>query len=331
MMAGRWVLQRRGQPEEALERLEDGSGWLTRTGETVRGRWKELPGLLRFVATSGDCYDGSVGADAQLVHGLITRTGRVLGRFTAFPDTPPPPLAALTAPPALPPALAALPRSVHYVPQFLSADDEAAVLRHVRAVPAARWSAGAHGRRTLNFGGRPSEQGESEALPEWAASLCLALMQSGCWAGEPPNHVLVNEYASGAGLDPHTDGPLYAARVATLSLGSDVVLDLHRVPKEGGLRPGAAWGEGGGGAGEREAEGDVDGCPPFAQLLLRRRSLHVMCDDAYSHCWHGITARKHDVVGPLVANLQHEDERGETVPRGPRVSIVFVHKFAAPA
>ena len=36
-----------------------------------------------------------------------------------------------------------------------------------------------------------------------------------------------------------------------------------------------------------------------------------------------------NVVGPLVANLQHETELGESLQRAHRVSIVFVHKLAA--
>lgn len=41
---------------------------------------------------------------------------------------------------------------------------------------------------------------------------------------EPPNHLLINEYESYQGIIPHTDGPAYAARTATISLGQGSVL-----------------------------------------------------------------------------------------------------------
>ena len=181
----------------------------------------------------------------------------------------------------------------------------------------------------------------TEPLPDWVARLVDALVASGCWAGPAPNHVLINDFVAGAGLTPHTDGPLYSSRVATLSLGSDVLLDLHK-PGGGGGEAGASlppppsfiesphatkaeyekWLE------QREAAASSGG-RPFAQLLLRRRSLNVMSDDAYTHVFHGITAHERDVVGPLVANRQSEAELGEVLQRAHRVSVVFVHKLAA--
>ena len=69
--------------------------------------------------------------------------------------------------------------------------------------------------------------------------------------------------------------------------------------------------------------------PPLAELLLRRRSLNVLADDAYG-LHHGIAAREVDTVTPAVANLQPGDTVGEQFVRSRRVSIVLVHKLAAP-
>ena len=131
--------------------------------------------------------------------------------------------------------------------------------------------------------------------------------------------MLINEFEAGAGLTPHTDGPLYIPRVATLSLGSDCVLDLH----------------------------DSATTPPRAHLLLRRRSLNVMAGTSYTHLFHGITAREADTfrmgaAGELVdgtsnapiANAasatQKESRRFfDPIPRQRRWSIVFVHKVLA--
>ena len=84
---------------------------------------------------------------------------------------------------------------LHYVPDFLSADEEAAVLRGVYAPDAAsRWVASGQ-RRVQNWGGRPSELDVAEPLPPFAAALARAVSDAGVVAeGAAPNHVLVNEY-----------------------------------------------------------------------------------------------------------------------------------------
>ena len=46
----------------------------------------------------------------------------------------------------------------------------------------------------------------------------------------PPNHILVNEYSPEQGILPHTDGPAYNSRTATISLGQGDVL-LNFVPR----------------------------------------------------------------------------------------------------
>lgn len=48
---------------------------------------------------------------------------------------------------------------------------------------------------------------------------------------EPPNHVLINYYQAVDGILPHTDGPAYHDRTATISLGRGQVL-LHMEPRE---------------------------------------------------------------------------------------------------
>lgn len=41
-----------------------------------------------------------------------------------------------------------------------------------------------------------------------------------------PNHVLINEYLSGQGINPHSDGPAFTPLIATISLGGSVLLDF---------------------------------------------------------------------------------------------------------
>ena len=204
--------------------------------------------------------------------------------------------------------LPSMPDRSCYFPSFVSERDEEILLQHILGAPAERWVPG-NGRRTQNWGGRPGELKVAEALPSWLQQLVAALVQHGAWPADeaPPNHVIINDYEPGAGLTPHTDGPLYAARVATLSLMSDVVIELHApcdaaVTCEEGTRLG--------------------------RLLLRRRSLNVLSGEAY-RCFHGIPARDRDLVDPrTVVNFDVSGASdGEEVQRVRRVSIVFVSKL----
>ena len=92
-----------------------------------------------------------------------------------------------------------------------------------------RWTQ-LRGRRLQNLGGlpRPLPEGfASEPLPDWVGAVCDALVCSGVFPpDEPPNHVLLNEYQPGEGIDAHRDGPLYAPRVAIVSLGSACSFDF---------------------------------------------------------------------------------------------------------
>jgi alkylated DNA repair protein alkB homolog 6 len=242
---------------------------------------------------------------------------------------PPPPLA-LQQLPSLPPALAApsLPANcVHYVPDFISVADEELLLQHILGPSNAhRWSPG-NGRRTQNYGGDPSVPELTEELPSWLQQLNAALVRSGAWpigpggVSLPPNHVIINEYTDGrTGLTPHTDGPLYATRVAVLSLMSDVVLELH-TPCDQAVR--------------------CEAPTRLARMLLRPRSLNVLDAEAY-RLFHGIRAAEADTVtgeSSDAADGQRGEGRvvnsreagvgaeGETISRKRRVSIVFVCKL----
>ena len=240
---------------------------------------------------------------------LIRRATAEARAAAAAPAAPPPALevrSRQTLPLARP--LPAFPPRAAYFPDFVSATDESTLLQHIMGAPAGRWTRG-RGRRTQNWGGRPSAATVAEALPAWLCVMVDALVASGAWPADepPPNHVIINEYEPGAGLTPHTDGPLYLARVATLSLMSDVVMELHEPVDEA-----VACEEG----------------TRLGRLLLRQRSLNVLSDEAY-RCFHGIRWAGSDVVDEGVANFRAADATdGEEVRRARRVSIVFVSKLA---
>ena len=120
---------------------------------------------------------------------------------------------------------------------------------------------------------------------------------------EPPNHVLLNDYQPGQGILPHTDGPVYASRTATLSLGSDVLLNFTKRLTT-------------------EQVGIVDNSPKV-QLLLEARSLVVFEQEAYLEYCHGIDMDKYEEFAlPVCANASV----GTRVERGHRLSMTFRHK-----
>lgn len=90
----------------------------------------------------------------------------------------------------------------------------------------------------------------------------------------PTNHVLVNEYQPGQGIMPHTDGPLYAPTIATISLQSHTIIDFYH------------------------AQGESAHC----SLLLLPRSLFLVQGALYQDL-HGIAEATADTLSPAIANL----------------------------
>ena len=217
-----WTVQHSRDKESAsLELRPDGSGHLTRGNRCVSGRWRvetrTQKGLelrhLHFHARDGAdglVYMGSLQGDT-VPKGSVWQGTRKVGGFEMRAADAAPPMPAMSALPPLPLPLAGVPATARYVPDFVSEADEALLLAHIRRA-GRPWASG-HGRRVQNWGGRPGDRGVSEALPEWLRRVVDAAVRSGAWAdaARPPNHALINEYLEpGCGLDPHTDGPLYA-------------------------------------------------------------------------------------------------------------------------
>ena len=123
----------------------------------------------------------------------------------------------------------AAPPAVWHMAEWLSAGEEAELLRCAELSPPQRWTQ-LRGRRLQNLGGQPRPPPEGfapEPLPDWVGAVCDALVRAGVFPPDaPPNHVLLNEYRAGEGIAPHRDGPLYAPRVAIVSLGAACTFDF---------------------------------------------------------------------------------------------------------
>jgi alkylated DNA repair protein alkB homolog 6 len=143
---------------------------------------------------------------------------------------------------------------------------------------------------------------KNENMPGPLQRLVDAFVAQGIFqAEEPPNHVLVNEYHPGQGILPHTDGPAYASRTATLSLGSDVLIDFTPRPN---------------------CRQDNHQQP---QLWLEKGSLVVFQESAYLDYCHGIADR---VLEETVSDCCLNKAAGETISRGYRISLTFRRKHA---
>ena len=124
-------------------------------------------------------------------------------------------------------------------------------------------------------------------------------------SSKPPNHVLVNEYQPGEGILPHTDGPVYESRTATISLGgSDVIFKLW--PRR-----------------NNERKNDQ---PSLEVILSGYGSLVLFSNDAYlNHC-HEISEGVLEESTSLNGVCANDINGGTIVKRGYRVSLTFRHK-----
>jgi len=196
--------------------------------------------------------------------------------------------------------------SVQHVAEWVSAEEEAQLIACIDGAPAAAWTA-LRGRRLQSLGGLPRPPPECmtrEPLPLWVDSVCEQLVSCGVFPADArPNHVLLNEYQPGQGIDAHKDGPLYAPNVAILSLNSSATFQFVE---------------------------DSVARAPLASLLLPRRGLLVFRGDAYERFLHTVPADESDDL--TRAGLVRLDgaapvgaDGSSMAPRGRRLSLTVRH------
>jgi alkylated DNA repair protein alkB family protein 6 len=230
-----------------------------------------------------------------------------------------------------------LPSSVYYIPNFISEDEEAAILDKVASAPKPRWKQLAH-RRLQTW---PSDLVKNNTLleaplPTWLEEPVVSRLLSipsgddededgtttttttttkpvhahahvfSTSPHERPNHVLINEYPPGVGIMPHKDGAAYHPVVCTVSLGGSLCLNIHRCKPDGALDPVPAW-----------------------RILQEPRSLLITTDELYTDYLHGIDDIGEDVdLGPeTVANWDllgsHDDFAAGQNSRTLRTSLTY--------
>ncbi|KAI8908654.1 hypothetical protein DFJ77DRAFT_125465 [Powellomyces hirtus] len=191
------------------------------------------------------------------------------------------------------------PHTIYYIPSFLSASDQRALLSSIYSSSSSStakkpWTA-LRGRRAMNWGVDVGDGSRAalwrDVFPGWMRAVVERVREAGVEWDAPmgggnsvgmPNNCLVNEYLPGQGIMAHEDGPAFLPLVATVSLGGSCILDLYR-------------------HGSQPLQSQPD-----CSLLLEPGSLLVLADDAYTGYLHGIAERDADMVGrDLVANWDH--------------------------
>lgn len=205
---------------------------------------------------------------------------------------------------------------------------EEALLNWLQNIPSGErglgeWKVMSYGKRRVCMFGE--ETGGS--LPPPLEEIAQELVKRGVFpASLIPNHVLLNEYQPGQGILPHTDGPRYEHRTATLSLGSDVVIKFSKrlsTSEIGSTRNN----HGSENDNRNDALESGDGNQPSSlapiQILLESGSLLVFDGDAYLNYCHGIEM---DVWRDVTTDNCLNAASGKIIPRGLRYSLTFRHK-----
>lgn len=204
--------------------------------------------------------------------------------------------------------ISSLPRTVIYLPDFISAQEESEILHKVYSVPKPKWTQ-LKNRRLQNWGGIPHVKGMiPEKIPEWLQKYIDKINALYVFKETNlPNHVLINEYLPGQGIMSHVDGPLFYPVISTINCGSHAFLRFHPNIKDDS---------------EKYLKTE---CETFT-LLLEPRSLLVLQHELYTDYMHGIDGTKADVVDDTVKNLELCEKKydlGQQLPRTTRISLTI--------
>jgi len=136
---------------------------------------------------------------------------------------------------------AALPEGMRYQEEFLSREQEAALIAQIGQLPLApmQYQQYEARRRVVNYGGKYDYSAQklraAEPLPDWLAPL---REQAGAWAGIAPDdfvQALIAEYTPGTPLGWHRDVPDYEDIVG-ISLLDEAMLKFRPYPHVVGVK-----------------------------------------------------------------------------------------------
>ncbi|XP_057667245.1 alpha-ketoglutarate-dependent dioxygenase alkB homolog 6 [Diorhabda carinulata] len=189
------------------------------------------------------------------------------------------------------------PPTIYYIPNFITANENANIIKNVYSVPKPKWT-NLSNRRLQDYGGVPHEKGMiPEKIPNWLQIYLNKIKELGVFDNCEPNHVLVNEYSPGQGIMPHTDGPLFYPTICTISCGSHTILEFV----------------------ENDARRKK-----VCDVFLEECSLVIIKDDLYSKYLHSICERKFDTMKDCVnLELCTKNAQDEVLERSTRISLTI--------
>lgn len=177
-----------------------------------------------------------------------------------------------------------------YSDHYISEQQEEHLLRNVNSNTKA-WKQ-LNNRSLQNWGGLPHVKGMLPTpLPNYLQLLTNQLSTPDIHF----NHVLINKYLPGQGIDAHIDGPAYKPHAHILSLNSPVVMNFYDTQQKHQL---------------------------ICSLLLRPRSLLSLSAFAYNSVYHGIDECHSHVIDRKVLNAS-DSEVGLTIERKERISLTI--------
>jgi alkylated DNA repair dioxygenase AlkB len=166
---------------------------------------------------------------------------------------------------------------LRYLREYITEAEEQKLAQAIDRLPwDTRWQ-----RRIQPYGGMYGEEGSAPPIPAWGRRLARRMLEDGI-TDMAFDQMLVNEYLPGQGIALHRDYASYDRTVASLSLLSAYVMDFRH-----------------------HATGRKE------NLLLERRSLLILTDEARLDWQHGLAHRKTDRW------------HGMALPRGRRLSVTF--------
>ncbi|ORC91319.1 alkylated DNA repair protein alkB like protein 6 [Trypanosoma theileri] len=213
---------------------------------------------------------------------------------------------------------------VHYIPNYISEEEEKQMLEFVQNTPKELKSQLTK-RTAQEWGCSMCEECNKSFvsdrnMPPWVERYTDMLLHDGIYTPSSfPNSVRIHEYQVGEGIAPHCDGPIYFPLVSVLSLNSPCVMFFYP-RREPHAQPMEHYND------TFRFDGDIPAERPIQCVVMEPRSLLLFRGDAYYYYPHGTSDRAVDSLAPEVAGTvvnRHllQDKNITEVKKGYRVSI----------
>lgn len=215
---------------------------------------------------------------------------------------------------------------LYYIPDYVSAAEEAQMLRFIKDTPKELKSQLTK-RTVQEWGctmcGECQKSFVSDAnMPPWVQEALDMQVYDGLFTPTTfPNSVRIHEYQQGEGIGPHCDGPIYVPMVTVLSLASSCLMSFY--PRQGLYEnhPMDHYNDT-----FKFAEGEIGQRVPLQSVVLEPRSLLIFSGEGYYHYPHGVSDKAQDdlssnLVGTVVNRAFLRDKEVTSIPRTFRASI----------